>query len=101
MLLKRELKRLPSNFVAERLLKMVEADDLRKETIANCDHDYQKLYGFHEQCTKCTGLKNGYEIWVCEDLKYTVDRGNGDPTTHQSQDYGNAGPSIPTNPDQA
>jgi hypothetical protein len=71
-LLKRELVRLPSNFVADRLLKMVETDDARKEKISACEHSYQPLFGFHEQCTKCTGLKNGYEIWVEEELKDTL-----------------------------
>lgn len=72
MLLKREIKRLPTNFVADRLLKMVESDDQRKLKISSCDHVFQTLYGFHEQCNKCYGLKDGYEIWVNEELKSTL-----------------------------
>jgi hypothetical protein len=37
---------------------------------------------------------------VCEDLKDTL-KGEGERTTHQSKDFGNTAPSLPTNPDQA
>ena len=107
MLLKRELKRLPTNFVADRLLKMVETDDARKEQIRTCEHDHQPLYGYHEHCGKCSGLKNGFEYFGNEKLtqeeyqRIGTIEGDGERTTHQSQDFGNAAPTIPTQPDQA
>ena len=67
-LLKRELLRLPSNFVAERLLKMVVADDERKAKIASCTHEYIPLVGHREECNVCGGLKDGFEEWTNEDL---------------------------------
>jgi len=65
-LLKRELVRLPSNFVAKRLLKMVESDDERKQTIATCEHDWNPLIGHKTQCNKCGGLLDGFEEWTSE-----------------------------------
>jgi hypothetical protein len=97
MLLKRELKRLPSNFVADRLLKMVEADDLRKETISKCEHDYQPMYGFHAICPKCYGLKDGYEIWSATPITEKEERGADNPPS--SKDDSAIPPSIPTHPD--
>jgi len=63
-LLKKEIELHPKNFIAPRLLKMVEQDDKRKETIKNCEHEYSPMYGFHDKCNKCSGLSNGAEIWT-------------------------------------
>jgi hypothetical protein len=70
-LLQKKLKDSPKDFVAERLLKMVIADDERKAKIASCPHRYQPMYGFHEICPDCGGLKNGFEEWVNEKLNNT------------------------------
>lgn len=71
-LLKKEIEAHPLNFIASRLLKMVEEDEARKEKIKTCEHTYQPLYGFHERCKGCGGIKDGYETWVCEELKNTL-----------------------------
>ena len=71
-LLTKKIKDSPKDFVAARLLKMVIADDERKAKIASCTHSYQPMYGFHEICNECYGLKNGYEIWVNKELKDTL-----------------------------
>lgn len=92
-LLKKEIARLPSNFVAERLLKMVEGDDERKATIRSCSHSFNEMVGHRETCRKCFSTKDGFESWS--------NKGNGERTTHQSKDYGNTAPTIPTQPDQA
>ena len=63
-LLKKEIELHPKNFIAPRLLKMVESDDQRKENIKNCEHSYQPMFGFHDKCNKCTSLSNGAEIWT-------------------------------------
>lgn len=65
-LLKKEIELHPKNFIAPRLLKMVESDDKRKETIKTCEHSYQPMFGFHDKCSKCGGLDNGAEIWTNE-----------------------------------
>lgn len=102
-ILKKEIERSPHNFIAPRLLKMVENDDQRKENIKTCTHKNQRLFGFKEECNKCHGKVNGYEVWVCEELKETlgVEKGNGEQTTHQSKDFGNTAPSTLTHPDQS
>lgn len=71
-LLKKEILLNSHNFIAPRLLKMVESDDQRKLEISLCEHNYQPMYGFHEKCNLCTGLKDGFEEWVNEDRKSTL-----------------------------
>lgn len=91
-LLKRELKRLPSNFVADRLLKMVEADDERKQKILTCTHQWNKMTGHKTQCDFCWALQDGYEIWESDSFMR-----EGAPTTH-SKEHNNAAPTTPTQP---
>jgi len=70
-LLKRELIRLPKNFVAERLLKMVESDDERKATIASCEHDWNPCVGHRTICNTCYALKDGFEEWTSDSFDQT------------------------------
>ena len=67
-LLKRELLRLPSNFVADRLLKMVISDDERKAKISSCEHDWNPMTGHKTQCNKCGGLKDGFEEYTSDEF---------------------------------
>jgi hypothetical protein len=94
-LLKREIKRLPSNFVAERLLKMVESDEERKATIDSCEHDWNPMTGHKTQCNKCGGLLDGFEEWTSD--SFLRERGADNPPS--SQDDSAIPHSTPTHPD--
>jgi len=80
-LLQKQLKNSPKDFVADRLLKMVEADDERKKKIALCDHQWNEMTGHHVQCDKCQCLLNGEE-WISD--SFLRERGADDPpfSTH-------------------
>lgn len=84
-LLKRELIRLPSNFVAERLLKMVISDDERKATIASCEHDWNPMTGHKTQCNKCGGILDGFEEWTSNELLKNGDFSESIPSPTQRE----------------
>lgn len=52
-LLEKRMKESPKDFVSERILRAVEADERRLESITNCEHEVGEFTGHKTCCVKC------------------------------------------------
>lgn len=72
-LLKKEIELHPKNFIVPRILKSIEADDARKQKIADCPkHDWNPMTGIKTVCNLCGGKQDGFEIWTSNEIADTT-----------------------------
>ena len=61
-----------SDFIAQGILKDIQAERNRKKTIAECKHEYGSYIGTRECCTKCGTHDIGMgEGWTLDKLLHT------------------------------